>query len=325
MLERPIRVLVLLLSFLLSTPVSAEEVVKARVLMGKIVEIKAHGEDRRYLLRAIDRAFEEMERLEALMSSYRPDSEVSLIEREAPLWVRVSPEVFDVLSKALEVSRLSDGAFDITVGILSKVWDFEKGKIPSRKDLETLLPLVDYRYLELKEGNLVRLRRRGVRLTLGGVAKGYIVDRAMDVLERMGVREALINAGGDVKAMGQRVWRIGIQHPRKEGSLLGILDLRSGAVATSGDYQRFFIREGKRYHHILDPDTGMPVEGLQSVTILAPEAWYADALATAVFVMGGDGGRRLIEGLEGVEGVLVDRDGRVWLSSGLKGKVELLR
>ncbi len=106
MLERPIRVLVLLLSFLLSTPVSAEEVVKARVLMGTIVEIKAHGEDRRYLLRAIDRAFEEMERLEALMSSYRPDSEVSLIEREAPLWVRVSPEVFDVLSKALEASRL---------------------------------------------------------------------------------------------------------------------------------------------------------------------------------------------------------------------------
>lgn len=305
------------------------EISKARILMGTIVEIKAFGDDRGGVLNAIDRAFSEMERLEMMMSHYRGDSEISLIEKKAPQWVKVSPEVFEVLSEAIKVSKLSEGAFDITVGILGKVWNFEDGKerIPTSKELKALLPFVDYRYIELSpEDFAVRLKKKGVRLTLGGIAKGYIVDRAMDVLKENGIEEALINAGGDIEVMGEgRAWRIGIQHPRQRGSIIGILTVYNGAVATSGDYERFFTKDGVRYHHLLDPRTGMPARGVQSVTIVAPQAWYADALATAVFVMGVEKGRRLIKDLEGVEGVIVDGKGKIWVSSGLKGKLELLR
>ncbi len=310
----------ILFTLLLPSHPSAKEFSKTRILMGTFVEIKAYGDERQTVLRAIDRAFSEMERLEKMMSNYREDSEVSLVERMAPEEVKVSPELFEVVSKAVKVSRLSDGAFDITVGTLGRVWDFEKGRVPERKELEALLPLVDYRKIELIPGrSAIRLERKGMSLTLGGIAKGYIVDRAMEVLRSEGIGDALINAGGDIRVMGKgKRWRIGIQHPRKRNGLLGIIELSNGAVATSGDYERFFIKDGVRYHHILDPRTGMPARGVESVTILAPEAWYADALATAVFVLGRQRGMRLIEGLKGVEGMVVDERGRVWMSPGFK-------
>ncbi len=300
------------------------------LLMGTIVEIEADGKDMWEIKKAIDNAFSEMRRLEAIMSSYRKDSEVSLIERDAPEWVRVSPELLELLEDSLKISRLTNGAFDITVGVMGRVWNFTPGreKVPDKKSIEQLLPLIDYRDIEIdKKASSVRLKKKGMEITLGGIAKGYIVDRAMDVLESYGIDTALINAGGDIKVIdrdGEKPWHIGVQHPRKKGSIIARLTISNGSVATSGDYERYFIKDGRRYHHILDPRTGMPAEGLEGVTIVAPDSYYSDAIATAVFVLGKQRGKELIESLKDVEGIIIDNNGGIWISPDLKNKVELM-
>ena len=235
-------------------------------------------------------AFNEMRRIEKLMNIHDPESEISRVNKLADKEpVKVSKEIFMVLKEALKYSRLTSGAFDVSIRPLSALWG-GKGKlkeVPEAREIEKKLPLVNYRNIIMDERNqTVRLEREGTTLDLGGIAKGYALDRAIKVLWGRGIKEALINAGGDIRVMGERVWKVGLQHPRKENEVLAVIRLKDQAIATSGDYQRYFIKGGKRYHHIINPETGYPVTECMSVSIIGPEAFLVDVLATGVFFLG---------------------------------------
>ncbi len=272
-------------------------------------------------------AFNEMRRIEKLMDVYDPGSELSRINKLADKRaIKVSKEIFEVLKEALKYSRLTSGAFDMSIRPLCALWG-ERGKlkeIPEVREIEERLPLVNYKNIILNEKNqTVEFRREGMALDLGGVAKGYALDCAIRVLKERGIKEALINAGGDIKVMGERVWKIGLQHPREENKVLAVIRLKDQAIATSGDYQRYFIKEGKRYHHIINPETGYPADECMSATIIGPNATQADSLATGVFVLGPKEGMELIESLKDVEGIIIDSQGKILLSSGLKEKLQI--
>lgn len=300
-----------------------ESTTYTKMLMGTVVEVSVTDDSPARSDKAAQAAFDEIARLEALLSSYDPKSDVSRISSSAPSMVKVSPEVAEVTEAALKVARLSDGAFDPTVGALKEVWGYsgERGVVPSVEEVKRYLPLVDYRKVTVdKEGSRVGLGEKGMVLNLGGVAKGYIVKRAAEALKRAGVRRGIIHAGGDMTVFQTGTvepFTIGVQNPRAK-KLLGTVSLSNGAVATSGDYERYFIKDGVRYHHILDPATGFPATGSSSVTIVAEDPTTADALSTAVFVLGPVKGMKLVGILDNVGAVIVDASGKVSVSKGVK-------
>lgn len=307
----------------------SDSVAYSKALMGTVVEITLMDGEKTSFEQAAKAAFGEIERLENIFSSYKTESNVSEISRSAggpP--VKAAPELIEVLSKAVTVSRLSGGAFDPTVGALAKVWGYsgEKGRLPDEKEIKSLLPLVDWQAIIIdKETSLAGLKKKGMALNLGGIAKGYIVEKAIDKLKANGVSRAIVKAGGDMvvfqKEDAGKRFTIGIQHPGKPGQLLGECYPVNGAVATSGDYERYFERNNVRYHHILDPRTGWPANLSRSATIIAPDATLADALSTAVFVLGPEKGMALVEGLPDVQAVIVNADGKVFTSKNFKGKI----
>ncbi len=292
------------------------------MLMGTVVEITV-PEDSEVL---VEPAFSEIKRLEAVFSSYKKNSDPSNINAGAGSLVKVMPETIEVLKAARHVASLSDGAFDPTVGVFAGLWGFsgEKAEVPGEEDVKKLLLLVDFREITVDEKNgLAGLNKRGMAINLGGIAKGYIVGKAGEALKQNGVKKAIIKAGGDMFVFNdynKKPFKIGIRHPRKEG-LLAELDVLNGSVATSGDYERFFIKGGRRFHHILNPKTGYPSEGILSATIIAKDPVVSDALSTAVFVLGKDKGMRLIDELPDVEGIIVDSNERVFKSSGFVGTI----
>jgi len=286
---------------------------RTQVIMGTLVEITVSDSDEERAQTAITQAFDEMSRLEQLMSTYIPDSEISRINRAAGKEaVTVSPEVEEVIHEALFWSEQSKGAFDLTVEPLVQLWDFDGGKevVPGAATLKKTAGLVNYKDIELKD-HTVKLTRSGMAINVGGLAKGYAVDRAVSLL-RSRVSGGIVNAGGDLYAFGQKTptasWTIGLQHPRKPQDLLAAFAVKNQAVATSGDYQRYFIKDGVRYHHIFDPQTGQPARQMISATIIAHEVMEADALATAVFVMGPTRGIEWVDSIENVEAMLVLED-----------------
>lgn len=294
-----------------------------RMLMGTTVEITLK-EDTLESQRAVDNAFNEIARLEKIFSSYDPKSDVSRITDTAGKgWVQVSPEVIEVLDIALRISRLSDGGFDPTFGALSELWDFSAKSekiLPTKEEINKLLPLVDYRGVLIgRFQSVVMLKEKGMKLNLGGVAKGYIVGRAFEKLKEAGLDWAIIKAGGEITVFSEsgELFEVGVQDPRDKSKIIGQLSIMNGAVSTSGDYERFFIKEDVRYHHIIDTKTGYPARGLRSVTIVSTDPTLADALSTAVFIMGRDEGMKLIESLKGVEGLIIDTFDEILLSSGL--------
>lgn len=306
----------------------------AHMLMGTEVTLRLHSDNRREAEQAGQAAFEEMARVEALLSRTVDDSDVERVNRRAGSGpVTVSPETVTVLRAALEYAQLSGGAFDPTVAPLLDLWGFPGGdkRVPEPAEIETLLPLVDFNLVELDEqSGTVFLPAAGISIDLGAIAKGYNVDRGLAVLSAAGVKHAFLNAGGDIGLLGTRPdgspWRIGIGHPREPGQVIGVLPLSGDiAVVTSGDYERFFEEGGRSYHHILDPSTGYPSRLLAGVTIVAPTAMEADALSTAVFVLGPARGMELVEDLPGVEAVLITPELKVTVSSGLKDIFEPVR
>jgi len=293
---------------------------QSRLIMGTSVEITISQTNPQTAEEAMEAAFREIERIDFLMSHYRQDSEVSQISRHAgQKTVQVSPETWEVIERALLFSRLSGGAFDITIGPVFRLWDFREGKVPDEKALRERLAKVDYRRVRTDPARFsVFLQDPGMELDLGAIAKGYAADRASMVLRKKGNDNFLINAGGDLKVGGSKdrgiPWTLGIQHPRLPFERIAKVRPKEAGVATSGDYQKYFIRDGERYHHILVPSTGMPARECQSVTIVAPSAMDADALATAVFVLGPPKGFALIEKFPGVHALVVDRRGRALVS-----------
>jgi thiamine biosynthesis lipoprotein len=308
-------------------------IARSQKSMGAEARLTAWTVDAKAALSAFDESFRELERLEALMSVWRPGSDlVRLNEAAGRQRVAVSSEVMEALRAAREAGDLTAGAFDVTFAALADIWKFDHDqddRIPSDEEIAKRLPLVNYRALELNPGDSTAyLSRAGMRAHLGGIGKGYAVDRVASILRSHGVTDFMIQFGGDLYVAGTRggrPWRLGIRDPRgPEDRSFAVIDLTDSSFSTSGDYERFFMRDGRRYHHILDPRTGRPAEGSRSVTIVARTATLADALSTGVFVMGPAAGMDLLERLPDVDGVIVGSDNRVLVSSGLKGRLQLL-
>ena len=300
--------------------------------MGAEARLTAWTEDGAAARAAFDEVFQELDRLESLMSVWRADSDVvRLNEAAGRAPVTISPDVMEVLRAAREMSDATGGAFDVTFGAFADVWKFDHDqddRIPSDAQIQARLPLVNYRDLELDAGKRTAvLRRTGMRVHLGGIGKGYAVDRAASILRQRGIRDFLIQFGGDLYAggrRGDRPWRAAIQDPRGPvGRTFASLDLSDSSFSTSGDYERYFVHDGVRYHHIMDPRTGRPARGARSVTIVARNATTADALSTGVFALGPAAGMELLERLPDVEGVIVTDRNEVLVSSGLKGRLQM--
>jgi thiamine biosynthesis lipoprotein len=302
---------------------------KGSDIMDTKVEITVVSESADKAEKAIDAAFAEIRRLERLLSFWTEDSEIALIyENAGKSPVAVSPETFDIIKKSLYVSEKTAGAFDPTVGPLIRLWDFWEKKKPENGELEKALLLVDYSAMSLnKEESTAYLSRKGMSFDTGGIAKGYAADRAVDVLMKMDIRAGLVSVAGDIKAFGQKPdgkgWNVGIRDPRSEDSdeLIATIELMDESISTSGDYERFFIEESIRYHHILDPQTGHPAQGCMSVTVVAKDAVMTDGFSTGVFVLGPEKGLQLL-GKLGFEGVIIASNGERYLTEGIKDRVK---
>jgi thiamine biosynthesis lipoprotein len=298
-----------------------------QVAMGTVVEITIVGEDEEAAKKAALQAFQEIKRIEQLMSPWIESSDVSRINQSSGKeWVKVSPETFKVIQKAKEISELSEGGFDITVGPLTQLWRMarEKKVLPPVEELKQKLDLVNFKNMMMDQEGKVFLKKREMAIDLGGIAKGYAGDRAFELLNSLGYKNLIVNAGGDLRTGGLKVdqpWTIGIQDPRASQKMMARVSVSDAAIATSGDYEKFFIYQGKRYHHIFNPRDGFPTEGCQSVTILCKEGMVADALATAVFVLGPEKGYALCQKLEGVDCLIVGKEGKIIFSPGLKDRI----
>src|SRR3990167_3584876 len=297
---------------------------KNTILMGSDIEIIISHDSEEKVNTAFDAAIGEFKRIENGMSEWIEGTPVSNINQKAGKEAVVVPEeLFKVISAAQKVSALSNFDFDISWASMRGLWKFGKGeeRVPSPQEIRQRLPLVNYKNIELDEvKKTVFLKKEGMAIGLGGIAKGYAVDMAMQAMVNLGIKNAIIKAGGDMRIQGTKdgkPWDVGIKHPRDRKKLLGKLNLSNISISTSGDYERYFIKDGVLYHHIMDPKTGYPSRGCQSVTILAPDTMTSDALSTAVFILGHEKGMKLIKSLHGIEGIIVDSNGNVHYSPGI--------
>jgi FAD:protein FMN transferase len=295
---------------------------REEAIMGTRVAVELWSEDADLATRAMDAVIAEMRRTDELMSTYKPESQLSAVNAHAfERPVRVDPEIIDVVSRALEFSRLSGGAFDVTYASVGYLYDYRAHRRPSDEQVAAALPGIDYRQVQVDRGaNTIRFLRQGVRIDLGGIGKGHAVDRSIDTLRQLGIEHAMVNAGGDTRLLGDRrgkPWIVGVRDPRNEGKMVTRLPLENEAISTSGDYERYFEEDGVRYHHILVPGTGDVARAVRSATVIGPDATLTDGLSTTVFVLGVERGMELVSRLPGVEAVIVDKDGRIFYSDGL--------
>lgn len=290
-------------------------------IMGTRVSVELWHEDSHLRQDCSKLVFTEIRRIDELMSTYKANSEISFINNNAAITaIDISEEIAMLVKRSLEFSKLSHGAFDITFSSIGYRYDYRKQQQPSDKFIELNLPAIDYHHIRLK-GTRIKFENMSVRIDLGGIAKGYAVDRAMQIVSNCGIGEAMISAGGDSRILGKKrgkPWVIGIQHPRKPNDLALVLPLSDTAISTSGDYQRFFIKDGQRVHHIINPETGRSADQSWSTTVTGPDALTTDALSTTIFVLGAEKGLALIETLENIDAVIIDKDGKVHYSSGFQ-------
>ena len=290
--------------------------------MGTSVRVELWSEDRAAGEAAIAAVMERMHQIDETMSPFKPDSELSRINRAAFAGpVSISRPMIDVIARSIDFSEMSGGAFDITFASVGHLYDYRLRIRPSDDELAQARAAIGYRNLILdSQACTIRFARPGVRIDLGGFAKGLAVDDGAAILQSRGVRNAIVTAGGDSHILGDRrgrPWTIGIRDPRKAGEMVAVLPLQDVALSTSGDYERYFEQDGVRYHHLIDPATGRSPSGVRSVTVVAPDGLTSEALTKCVFVMGVERGMRLVESLEGVDAVVVDAAGALHYSSGL--------
>ncbi len=310
-------------------PQSHDVVVKrAQMHMGTVVSITAVAASQEGAHTAIQAGFGEIKRLEQLLSTWIAESELSRVNASAGRQpVTVSRETLDVVTRSLEMARLTNGGFNIAVGPAVEAWSVtERQRIPSDAELEQLKTLVDWTSIQINEANrTVFLPIRGMRIDVGGIGKGYAADRAAEEMKRAGALGGVVALSGDIKTFGVLPdgagFPVGIKHPRQEGTLIAIIDLKDEAMSTAGDNERFFERNGVRYHHILDPQTLRPARSCQSVTVIGKEGTVADGLDTGIFVLGPERGMALVEQLSDVEAVIIDDQGKVTVSSGLRSRL----
>lgn len=282
--------------------------------------------------KAIDEAYRELDRLGRLLNFYAEDSELSAINRNAGIKpVQVSADTLEIIRTAVYAAEQTEGGFDVTVGPLVRLWDFQKKTIPTVGMIDKVRELIGYQHIVVDTAaSTVYLDKKGVQIDLGGIIKGYAADKAAEVLMKNGIDSGIVAVAGDIRLFGSqpdgRPWHVGIQNPRQRDEndeLLATVFLDAGGLSTSGDYQRYFIDKGVRYHHLLNPQTGYPQSLCRSVTIVAPNATLTDSLATGIFILGPEKGLAVLEKLK-MGGIIVDKDGRIRMTEGLKDKVQLV-
>ena len=305
-------------------------VTRAQMQMGTLVKITAVARSESAAQAAATAGFAEIRRLEELLSTWIPTSELSRVNASAGVMpVHVSPETLTVVQRAMQAAEMTGGGFNIAIGPAVDVWRVTEGqRIPTESELESLRPLVDLQAVHVDvQARTIFLEKAGMRIDVGGIGKGYAADQAVDALRRAGAVAGVVALSGDIKTFGRlpggKMFPVGIQHPREDGAVLAWIDLKDEAISTAGDYERFFERDGVRYHHILDPRTLQPARSCQSVTVIAREGIWADGLDTGIFVMGPEKGMELVEQLPDVEAIIVDAEGRLLVSSGLKQRIRL--
>ena len=294
----------------------------ARPMMGTEVSVYLWSDDPEVGRLALEEVFEEAARIDRLMSTYKDESEISKINREAAESpVVAGDELFGLIRRALDISVLTRGAFDITYDSVGQHYDFHSRQRPDENTVEAERENIDYRLVVLDQAaGTVSFSKQGVRINLGGIAKGYVVERGIDILRLSGIANAIVTAGGDSRLLGDRrgrPWMVGIRDPRNDGEVAISVPLADEAISTSGDYERFFDEDGVRYHHIIQPSTGIPASGVHSASVFGPDAVITDALSTSVFVMGVEQGLTLIGNLPDYESIVIDADGNVFYSDGL--------
>jgi FAD:protein FMN transferase len=291
-------------------------------LMGTRVSVELWQDDEARGRELVNEVMEEYRRIDREMSTYKPDSEISRVNAQAAEKpVAISAELYSMIDRSLQLSIASGGAFDITYDSVGYLYDFRARVRPTDAQIDEHLGAVDYRHVVLDPvKSTVRFTRPGVRINLGGIAKGYTVQHGADILRAKGVEHALLNAGGDTRVIGDRrgqPWIVGIRHPRLPDEVITRLPIVDEAISTAGDYERFFEEDGKRYHHVINPRTGRPTEGILTVTVIGPDGTMTDGLDTAIFVLGAARGLEMIEKYPDYEAIIVESSGKVSYSSGL--------
>lgn len=307
----------------ISSTACAEWIGESRPMMGTEISVYLWHDDAAAGRAAVEAVFAEAERIDNMMSTYKEDSILSRINRDAARGpVAAGDELYRLILRSLDISVLTLGAFDVTYDSVGQHYDFRERRRPSAATIEDELQSIDYRLiLTHPDSQSIEFAREGVRINLGGIAKGYTVEQGVAILRRRGIQNAIVTAGGDSRLLGDRrgkPWMVGVRDPRKDGEIAVRIPLENDAISTSGDYERFFDEDGIRYHHIIRPDTGLPADGVHSATIVGPDAVITDALSTSVFVMGVDQGLRLIGTLPDYEGIVIDATGRMYYSDGLR-------
>jgi len=303
---------------------------RAQMHMGTLVTITSVARSETAAQAAATAGFSEIHRLEQLLSTWIPSSELSQVNTSAGVKpVRVSPETMTVVRRAIQAGEITNGGFNIAIGPAIEAWSVTNDqRIPTESELDALRPLINLQAVQVDAGRqTIYLEKAGMRIDVGGIGKGYAADEAVEAMRKAGAIAGVVALSGDIKTFGRlpngKMFPVGIQHPREDGSVLLWIDLQDEAISTAGDYERFFEREGIRYHHILDPRTLQPARGCQSVTVIAREGIWADGLDTGIFVMGPERGMELVEQLPDVEAVIVDSEGHLLVSSGLKQRIRL--
>jgi thiamine biosynthesis lipoprotein len=292
--------------------------------MGNHFELSVVGNREDWALARIEAGVKEIQRIERLLTTFSDDSETNLINRNAGIApVKVSQEVFELIERSNRLSQVTQGAFDITYGSIDKrLWNFDPSmtSLPDAKTARKMVRLINYKNIILDRARTsVMLKEKGMRIGFGGIGKGYAAEKAKAVMRAMDVQAGVVNASGDLCAWGYqpggKPWTIGIVDPDAPGTVIGLLDITDMAVATSGNYEKYALIDGKRYSHTINPRTGLPVTGIKSVTVVCPYAEIADAMATPVMVMGVEAGMHMINQLDHLEAVVIDDAGRVYFSN----------
>jgi len=296
---------------------------REEAIMGTRVAVELWATDQRLAQRGIDAVMADMHRTDELMSTYKPQSQLSQVNAHAfERPVQVDADIVDVVEQSLEYSRMSDGVFDITYASVGYLYDYRAHVHPTDAEIAAALQSVDYRQLRVdRAARTIRFLRPGMRIDLGGFAKGWAVDRGVEILRSLGIEHAMVNAGGDTRLLGDRrgkPWIVGIRDPRRDGIVVTRIPLADEAISTSGDYERFFERDGVRHHHILVPGTGRSPSVVRSVTVIGPTATRTDGLTKPIFIFGVERGMEYVRRVGGVEAVIVDSQGQVFYSPGLE-------
>ncbi len=309
------------------TTVLSQQIYKRTLkLMGSRFDITVVAKNKTEADRYIDKGIKEIERIEKLISSWDKNSQTSNINNNAGIQpVKVDKELFNLIQRAIRISELTDGAFDISYASMDRIWKFDGSmqEMPSKDKIKISVQKVGYQNILLdKENSTVFLTKKGMKIGFGAIGKGYAADKAKELLIRDGVEAGIINASGDMNTWGNQPdhtdWKVAITNPLNKDNAFALLPVVNSAVVTSGNYEKYVILNGKRYSHIIDPRTGYPSEDIVSVTVFAPKAELADALATSIFVMGIDIGLDRINQLTGVESIIIDDKGDVHTSNNIK-------